>query len=84
MVTFEDNVLNGGFGSAVLEELNQLSITLPLLRIGWPDQFVEHGSSVSSLRAANGLDDESILGRIDNKLSKTLGNPVPRPYSNLH
>ena len=43
ILTLEDHVLRGGFGSAVLEELNILGLTTPVVRIGWPDQFVEHG-----------------------------------------
>ena len=43
LLTLEDHALAGGFGSAVLEELNRLGWTHPVLRIGWPDQFIEHG-----------------------------------------
>lgn len=43
-VTIEENVLQGGFGSAVLESLQEQEIyNLPVLRIGIGDQFVEHG-----------------------------------------
>ncbi|HEU4982313.1 MAG TPA: 1-deoxy-D-xylulose-5-phosphate synthase, partial [Acidobacteriaceae bacterium] len=53
-VTFEDCVLMGGFGSAVLEALNEMGLDVPVLRIGWPDHFIEHGK-VDQLRAANGI-----------------------------
>jgi 1-deoxy-D-xylulose-5-phosphate synthase len=53
-VTFEDHVLNGGFGSAIIEALNQLGLGVPVVRIGWPDQFIEHGK-VDQLRARYGL-----------------------------
>ena len=43
IVTFEDHVLKGGFGAAVLEELADLGIGTPVVRIGWPDEFVDHG-----------------------------------------
>ena len=43
IVTFEDHVLAGGFGSAVLETLNAAGLATPLVRIGWPDEFIEHG-----------------------------------------
>ena len=43
IVTFEDHVLKGGFGSGVLEELAELGIQTPVVRIGWPDEFVDHG-----------------------------------------
>jgi 1-deoxy-D-xylulose-5-phosphate synthase len=53
-VTFEDHVRMGGFGSAVMEALAELGCTLPVLRIGWPDHFIEHGK-VEDLRAKYGL-----------------------------
>ena len=43
VVTMEDHVLPGGFGSAVLEELSAIGIQTPVVRIGWPDAFVDHG-----------------------------------------
>src|ERR1700678_3913787 len=42
-VTFEDHVKMGGFGTAVVEALEEMGIQIPVVRIGWPDQFVEHG-----------------------------------------
>ncbi len=54
LVTFEDHVLAGGFGSAVLEALNAAEITTPVVRIGWPDQFIEHGK-VDALREKYGI-----------------------------
>ena len=39
ILTLEDHVLQGGSGSAVLEELNNLGLTIPVVRIGWPDCF---------------------------------------------
>ena len=44
VVTLEDHVVAGGFGSAVLELLNSRRISTPVLCIGWPHAFVEHGS----------------------------------------
>lgn len=43
LVTIEDNVLAGGFGSAVLETLQEERLQAALLRVGIPDEFVEHG-----------------------------------------
>ena len=63
MITLEDHAATGGFGSAVIETLQQASIPCPVKVIGWPDQFVEHGSSVEILRQSAGLDTESILER---------------------
>jgi 1-deoxy-D-xylulose-5-phosphate synthase len=53
-VTFEDHVKMGGFGSAVLEALQEMGSAVPVVRIGWPDQFIEHGK-VDSLRVKYGL-----------------------------
>jgi 1-deoxy-D-xylulose-5-phosphate synthase len=53
-VTFEDHVKMGGFGSAVLEVLQDMGISVPVVRIGWPDHFIEHGK-IESLRTKYGL-----------------------------
>ena len=53
-VTFEDHVKMGGFGSAVCEALQELGSTAPVVRIGWPDEFIPHGK-VDELRARFGL-----------------------------
>ena len=53
-VTFEDAVRMGGFGSAVMEALEEMGSNLPTVRIGWPDQFIEHGK-VDALRQKYGV-----------------------------
>ncbi|MBX9742416.1 MAG: 1-deoxy-D-xylulose-5-phosphate synthase [Chthoniobacterales bacterium] len=63
MVTLEDHALANGFGTTVAEHLSDAHITTPLLRIGWPDHFIEHGS-VSILRKKYGLTAEAIVERI--------------------
>jgi len=67
IVTLEDHVLAGGFGSSVLEALQEADCATGVERIGWPDRFVEHGSSVELLRAAHGLSPDDmhrqVLGR---------------------
>jgi 1-deoxy-D-xylulose-5-phosphate synthase len=55
LVTLEDHQLMGGYGSAVLELLSEKRITTPVVRIGWPDKFIEHASSVDYLRQQHGL-----------------------------
>src|SRR5262249_25224475 len=50
VVTLEDHVLLGGYGSAVLEFFSEKRITTPVVQIGWPDQFIEHATSVDDLR----------------------------------
>jgi 1-deoxy-D-xylulose-5-phosphate synthase len=53
-VTFEDHVKMCGFGSAVIEALDEMGSAVPVLRIGWPDRFIEHGK-VDELRARYGV-----------------------------
>jgi len=64
IVTLEDHALAGGFGSAVLEALHEAGCPATVERIGWPDAFVEHGSGVEALRAANGLSPDHMHRRI--------------------
>jgi 1-deoxy-D-xylulose-5-phosphate synthase len=62
VVTLEDHVLAGGFGSAVLETLSELELAVPVVRVGWPDQFIEQGK-VELLREKYGLTAEAALER---------------------
>lgn len=55
VVTMEDHVLPGGYGSSVLELFSDKRIHTPVVRIGWPDAFIEHASSVDYLREKYGL-----------------------------
>ncbi|MEE2765917.1 MAG: 1-deoxy-D-xylulose-5-phosphate synthase [Pseudomonadota bacterium] len=59
LVTLEDNVVAGGAGSAVNEFLQSHQINTPILNIGLPDTFIEHGSREECLSDA-GLDKEGI------------------------
>jgi 1-deoxy-D-xylulose-5-phosphate synthase len=70
ILTMEDHVLRGGFGSAVLEELSNAGLSTPVVRIGWPDQFIEHGK-LDALRAKYGVTVEAALA----KLRPYLGVP---------
>ncbi len=63
VVTLEENVVAGGAGSAVGEALAEAGVAMPLLHIGIPDLFVEHGSRDDCLAMA-GLDAASIRQRI--------------------
>jgi 1-deoxy-D-xylulose-5-phosphate synthase len=63
ILTLEDHVLKGGFGSAVLEELNVLGLQTPVVRIGWPDQFIEHGNP-EKLREKYGISVEAALDKL--------------------
>lgn len=73
IVTLEDNVLMGGFGSAILEALQENDCSHPVERFGWPDRFVDHGSSVSELRTSSGLNLEAFLSKICDRLRQSLG-----------
>lgn len=66
--TLEDHVLHHGFGCAVIEHLHDAGIHTPVVRIGWPDEFVEHGS-VPVLRKKHGLTAENAV----EKILKALG-----------
>jgi 1-deoxy-D-xylulose-5-phosphate synthase len=63
LLTLEDHALSGGFGSAVLEELNRLGLSTPVVRIGWPDQFIEHGK-LETLRCKYGISAAAALERM--------------------
>ena len=64
IVTIEENAVQGGAGSAVAEVLAAEGVTLPLLQIGIPDRFVEHGSRETCLTAA-GLDAASVEAGVE-------------------
>ena len=71
IVTMEDHVITGGLGSAVMEALQAADLhSCPVERIGWPDAFIEHGSSVNKLRDENGLSPQAILERVIAKFAK--------------
>ncbi len=69
LVTLEDHTVTGGFGSAVQELLSDSGSTTPVLRIGWGDVFVEHGS-LSQLRSKHRLTPHAISEKIKTCLEK--------------
>jgi 1-deoxy-D-xylulose-5-phosphate synthase len=64
IVTLEDHALMGGYGSAVLELFSELGVTTPVIRIGWPDQFIEHASTQDELRKRYGITVENIVTKV--------------------
>ena len=68
IVTLEDHALTGGYGSLVLELFSDRGVTTPVLRIGWPDQFIEHASTVDYLRAKHGLTVQAVVERVSELL----------------
>ena len=67
LVSIEENVIAGGAGSAVQESLSVQAITTPLLQLGLPDKFVEHGDR-NTLLSACGLDSSGIIRAVENRL----------------
>jgi 1-deoxy-D-xylulose-5-phosphate synthase len=70
IVTFEDHVLMGGFGSVVLEALSEMNLNVPVVRVGWPDRFIEHGK-VEQLRARYGVSVEAAMEKLAPYLKRT-------------
>ncbi|TDR22746.1 1-deoxy-D-xylulose-5-phosphate synthase [Marinicella litoralis] len=71
IVTIEDNVIQGGAGSHVNEVLHQLKIQTPVLNLGLPDHFQDHGTREELLEEA-GLSAESISKQINQFIEKKL------------
>ncbi len=63
IITLEENSIVGGFGSAVLEYFSSRNILKEVLRIGLPDNFVEHGTQ-SELHALLEIDPEGIARKV--------------------
>jgi 1-deoxy-D-xylulose-5-phosphate synthase len=70
IITIEDNVLKGGFGSAVLETLVDNNFSNNIIRIGWPDTFIEHGSSTKSLRNKYGICPDNVMKQVRDLMRK--------------
>jgi 1-deoxy-D-xylulose-5-phosphate synthase len=78
VITIEDNVRDGGFGSAVLELLSDHNLARPVMRFGIPDQFVEHGP-VAVLRKLAGITAEQIAATVSTQergLAEALAAPA--------
>jgi len=60
VMTAEENALQGGFGAAVLELLSDAGMTVPVVRVGIPDRFVEQGTQ-AELRAQLGIDADGLV-----------------------
>ena len=61
--TLEDHVLHNGFGCAVMEHLHTEMIHTPVVRIGWPDQFIEHGT-IPILRKKHGITADALVEKV--------------------
>ena len=72
LYALEDHVLHNGFGAAIIELLHDAGINTPVVRIGWPDEFIEHGN-IPALREKHGLTPENAIQLImENSKLKTL------------
>ena len=61
--TLEDHVLHNGFGCAVMEHLHTQMIHTPVVRIGWPDEFIEHGT-IPILRKKHGITADALVEKV--------------------
>lgn len=82
VVTLEDHVLMGGYGSAVTELFNEQRITTPVIPVGWPDQFIEHATTVEELRAKYGLTVDNLMSKVRSEFASgapaAAGTPLTR------
>ncbi len=69
LVTLEEGAVMGGAGSAVMEHLSERGIAAPVLQIGLPDRFVNHGPHKTQLQEV-GLSAEGIESRIRERLAR--------------
>ena len=76
VLTVEENVLLGGFGSAVLELFQERGLfSIRVKRLGIPDLFVEHGPQ-PLLRAKYGIDENGILGAVQEMVGEEKSSPI--------
>jgi 1-deoxy-D-xylulose-5-phosphate synthase len=69
LVTIEENVVNGGAGLGVIELLAADGVAVPVLQLGLPDHFVEHGDA-AQLLADCGLDRDGIVRAVRERLAR--------------
>lgn len=77
LVTIEDNVVAGGAGSAVNECLVANQVQMPVLNLGLPDEYLEHGTREELLEESN-LDSTSVLRAIEYYLQNGRNEQKPR------
>jgi 1-deoxy-D-xylulose-5-phosphate synthase len=69
IITVEDGVLQGGFGSAILEFMSDNNYTNKVTRLGVPDKFIVHGTQ-AELRKLCNFDEDAIFNSIINIISE--------------
>jgi 1-deoxy-D-xylulose-5-phosphate synthase len=70
LVTVEDNVVTGGAGSAVAESIAAAALAVPILHLGLPDHFIDHGDQ-NQLLALAGLNKDGLLASIRKRLAES-------------
>jgi len=78
LVTIEENVVQGGAGSAVAEALAAEAIVIPILHLGLPDAFVDHGDP-AQLLADCGLDARGIVASVNARFGQRRTDPLSKP-----
>jgi 1-deoxy-D-xylulose-5-phosphate synthase len=78
LVTVEENVIAGGAGSAVAEALARAGVATPILHLGLPDEFIDHGDP-AMLLAHVGLDAKGIGAAVRERFGARPALPMARP-----
>jgi 1-deoxy-D-xylulose-5-phosphate synthase len=78
LVTLEENVVMGGAGSAVAEALAAAGVTIPILHLGLPDRFLDHGDP-GELLSACGLDASGIVAAVNARFAHRAPHAVVKP-----
>jgi 1-deoxy-D-xylulose-5-phosphate synthase len=82
LVTVEENTIMGGAGAAVNEFLASQGIVIPVLNLGLPDVFLNHGKH-SDLLDACGLSSDAMVNTIQQRLEKITGSARPNASASL-
>ncbi|WP_417502561.1 1-deoxy-D-xylulose-5-phosphate synthase [Marinobacter sp.] len=69
LVTLEENTVAGGAGSAVTEFLNRQEVSMPVLQLGLPDTFIDHGKHEELLKDC-GLDAQGLFAAINARMER--------------
>ncbi len=77
MVSVEEGTVVGGLGAAILETLAKLNISLPVLNLGIPDEFIEHGNQ-DRLRELSNIDVKGIVAEVKKRMDLIRAKSVPK------
>jgi 1-deoxy-D-xylulose-5-phosphate synthase len=77
LVTVEENAVSGGAGSAVAEALANAAVVIPMLHLGMPDRFIDHGDPAALIREC-GLDADGIVSAIQSRFPRRLLDDVSK------